>query len=179
MARGTSRLARESRPLHTRAVLGSQVRRQLPAVRNHTPLAAPPQDGARAASSARSLVQRSPRTVKFASDTVGFLGDLAKCALEAGITFELLLNSDSRHVRHGDEAELRRVLGPTGYLLLSPNVGETVPRGLRIVSTRARHSVRVTSQQSPGHVPSCSNQPRHPPLNSLEGAAPLSFHHST
>ena len=37
----------------------------------------------------------------------------------------MLVNSDSRHVRGGDAATLVRALGPSGFLVLSPNLGET------------------------------------------------------
>mmetsp|Transcript_19140 Transcript_19140/g.39042 ORF Transcript_19140/g.39042 Transcript_19140/m.39042 type:complete len:481 (-) Transcript_19140:90-1532(-) len=68
------------------------------------------------------------------------------CALESGLTFEMLINSDSRHVRHGDLATLSSILGPTGFLVLSPNVGET--RGYNRLARLARGGLLLLIQDN-------------------------------
>ena len=64
--------------------------------------------------------------------------------LGAAIRFEMLVNSDSRHVRHGDVATLLDAITPYGFLTLSPNLGES--RGYNMLAKIARGAVLMFVQ---------------------------------
>lgn len=65
-----------------------------------------------------------PRTVDFAANAKQFIEQLTLCALASGLSFEVLVNSDSRHVRGGDAVHLVAALGEADSLLLSPATHE-------------------------------------------------------
>ena len=93
------------------------------------------------------------RTVDFASNAKQFLEQLTLCALASGLTFEVLVNSDSRHVRGGDAATLVRALGPSGFLVLSPNLGET--RAYNMLARLARGHLLLFVQDDWRMAPGC------------------------
>ena len=94
-----------------------------------------------------------PRTVDFAANAKQFLEQLTLCALASGLTFEVLVNSDSRHVRGGDAATLVRALGPSGFLVLSPNLGEA--RAYNMLARLARGHLLLFVQDDWRMAPGC------------------------
>ena len=89
------------------------------------------------------------RTVRFAEGAANFLRQLAGRLLGAGMRHELLINSDSRHVRHGDVAALVEALrpwvpNPGGFVILSPNLGES--RAYNMLAKIARGAVLMFVQ---------------------------------
>lgn len=86
------------------------------------------------------------RTVAHAEGAADFIRDVGRMLRQSTrLSFEILVNSDSRHVRHGDARTLLAALGTTGFLLLSPNLG------VALTATLTAH-------------------PRHPPPREREGA---------
>ena len=94
-----------------------------------------------------------PRTVDFAANAKQFIEQLTLCALASGLSFEVLVNSDSRHVRGGDAATLVRALGPSGFLVLSPNLGET--RAYNMLARLARGHLLLLVQDDWRMAPGC------------------------
>ncbi len=50
---------------------------------------------------------------------------LESAFLASAVTHEVLVNIDSPSVRSGDVSVLRSAVGPSGFLVLAPDVGET------------------------------------------------------
>ena len=94
-----------------------------------------------------------PRTVDFAANAKQFIEQLTFCALASGLSFEVLVNSDSRHARNGDAATLVRALGPSGFLVLSPNLGET--RAYNMLARLARGHLLLLVQDDWRIAPGC------------------------
>ena len=99
-----------------------------------------------------------PRTVDFAANAKQFIEQLTLCALASGLSFEVLVNSDSRHVRGGDAATLVRALGPSGFLVLSPNLGETRAYNVSLLDDRTRTRT-PNPNPSPGPDPNPGPDP--------------------
>ena len=65
------------------------------------------------------------RSVRHAQSVAKLFGELQKCAEQTKVSFEILVNNDSGDVRDGDVDILVPALGPSGFMILAPNIGET------------------------------------------------------
>jgi hypothetical protein len=83
------------------------------------------------------------RSVEYAEGTARTLRDLAAHLRATTRSFEILVNSDSRHVRHGDARTLLDALGGSGFLLLSQNRGEAFALNALARFARGEHLLFV------------------------------------
>ena len=85
------------------------------------------------------------RRISFAESTAEFLQSLVGMLRESTrLSFEVLVNSDSRHVRHGDARTLLPTLAAcSGFLLLSPNLGEAHALNTLAKIARGEHLLLV------------------------------------
>mmetsp|Transcript_34112 Transcript_34112/g.74887 ORF Transcript_34112/g.74887 Transcript_34112/m.74887 type:complete len:310 (-) Transcript_34112:2350-3279(-) len=102
----------------------------------------------------------SGRDAYFAEGFADFVIDVSQCLSRLRLRYEILINLDSRHLRHGDAkwiATRTLTAGGPVYILLSPNLGET--RAYNKLAAMARGSTLLLMQDdwrllAPGRCPS-------------------------
>ena len=97
----------------------------------------------------------SSRPLSFAEGAASFIRDLVEqFRATTTLSFEVLVNSDSRHVRNGDARTLLGALASCGgFLLLSPNVGEAFAFNALARIARGEHLLLLQDDWTLHHPP--------------------------